>query len=473
MSNFKFHFDYIVIGSGPGGMVTGCLLAEQQKNVLILEKGHNILQNYQDPFNLLSLQKNYAYSGLNTTIGKRPVKLIEGECVGGGSEVNSGLYHRTPPHILLDWSKHKEIAGLCESETNAFFEENEKELSIQPFTPPFPTASQRLIDISQQNNWTVNEVLRWVEQSPIQSSLSFKRFSISQCYLDRFKKAGGQLNSGHSVTSIKKIGATWHIISTENLNQHTFTCKTLFICAGSLGTPFLLLKNQLLNQRRLPLYLHPMIKFITKFHEPIIETKPLVAMHQITEFLPKFNVGSSISSLPFLGLGLYHYPEALKSIYTLSPFLSSYYISVPTHIPASIITIPGLSFPIVRYSISKSDRFLFFQAINQIANAFLQNNTEAIYVDGRNLPILNSKTPHLESEKQLDFAEFSSVHLMGSCPMHSDPNNGFTNSFGKVYGHDNLYINDASLFCSSIGVNPQGTVMMLAKRNLYHFLNEL
>ena len=62
---------------------------------------------------------------------------------------------------------------------------------------------------------------------------------------------------------------------------------------------------------------------------------------------------------------------------------------------------------------------------------------------------------------------------MGSCPMHTDPSKGITNSFGKVYGHDNLYINDASLFCSSIGVNPQGTVMMLAKRNCYHFLGKL
>ena len=43
-------------------------------------------------------------------------------------------------------------------------------------------------------------------------------------------------------------------------------------------------------------------------------------------------------------------------------------------------------------------------------------------------------------------------------------------SFGKVHGQDNLYINDASLLCTAPTVNPQGTIMMLARRNTEHFL---
>ena len=108
-----------------------------------------------------------------------------------------------------------------------------------------------------------------------------------------------------------------------------------------------------------------------------------------------------------------------------------------------------------------------------MANAFLNVNANKIFIDGNHFPVITSKNLDLVSNLSLNHAEFSTVHLMGSCKMHGDSNRGLTNSFGKVYGHDNLYINDASLFCSSIGVNPQGTVMMLAKRNINSFLGNL
>ena len=40
-----------------------------------------------------------------------------------------------------------------------------------------------------------------------------------------------------------------------------------------------------------------------------------------------------------------------------------------------------------------------------------------------------------------------------------------TDSFGKVWGHDNLYVCDASLHPTNGGYNPVLTVMALAFRN--------
>jgi choline dehydrogenase-like flavoprotein len=43
-------------------------------------------------------------------------------------------------------------------------------------------------------------------------------------------------------------------------------------------------------------------------------------------------------------------------------------------------------------------------------------------------------------------------------------------SFGRVWGYDNLRVNDASLVPDAPGVNPQGTIMAIAARNTDHFL---
>jgi choline dehydrogenase-like flavoprotein len=42
-------------------------------------------------------------------------------------------------------------------------------------------------------------------------------------------------------------------------------------------------------------------------------------------------------------------------------------------------------------------------------------------------------------------------------------------SFGKIHGFENLYINDASMLPDSPGINPQGTIMAMARRNALHF----
>jgi choline dehydrogenase-like flavoprotein len=48
-----------------------------------------------------------------------------------------------------------------------------------------------------------------------------------------------------------------------------------------------------------------------------------------------------------------------------------------------------------------------------------------------------------------------------------------TDSFGLVRGFKNLFVNDASLLCTAPGVNPQGSIMALARRNTLKFLRKL
>src|SRR5262249_660692 len=63
------------------------------------------------------------------------------------------------------------------------------------------------------------------------------------------------------------------------------------------------------------------------------------------------------------------------------------------------------------------------------------------------------------------------IHLFSSCPMGEDRSKCATDSFGRVHGHRNLRIADASLLCTPPAVNPQGSIMALARRTALHFLN--
>jgi choline dehydrogenase-like flavoprotein len=55
-------------------------------------------------------------------------------------------------------------------------------------------------------------------------------------------------------------------------------------------------------------------------------------------------------------------------------------------------------------------------------------------------------------------------HPMGTAPMAADPGHGVTDPDGAVHGAEHLYVADASLLPTSIGVNPMMTVIAMASR---------
>ena len=60
---------------------------------------------------------------------------------------------------------------------------------------------------------------------------------------------------------------------------------------------------------------------------------------------------------------------------------------------------------------------------------------------------------------------------MASCPMGENRQRTAVDSWGRVHDHQGLYVADVSAVCNSLGVNPQGTIMALAKRASDYFLN--
>jgi choline dehydrogenase-like flavoprotein len=58
--------------------------------------------------------------------------------------------------------------------------------------------------------------------------------------------------------------------------------------------------------------------------------------------------------------------------------------------------------------------------------------------------------------------ELHTSHPQGGNAISADPEKGVVDERFRVYGTDNVYVCDASVFPSSVTVNPQLTVMALA-----------
>jgi choline dehydrogenase-like flavoprotein len=64
-------------------------------------------------------------------------------------------------------------------------------------------------------------------------------------------------------------------------------------------------------------------------------------------------------------------------------------------------------------------------------------------------------------------------HQAGTCRMGTDPKTSVTDSYGRVWGHDNLFVCDAALHPTNGGYNPVLTIMAMAFRNADHIARSL
>lgn len=63
-------------------------------------------------------------------------------------------------------------------------------------------------------------------------------------------------------------------------------------------------------------------------------------------------------------------------------------------------------------------------------------------------------------------------HLMGTARMGNDPERSVVNEWGQSHDVPNLYIYDGSVFVTSSGFNPTGTICAIALRSVKHLISE-
>ena len=121
--------------------------------------------------------------------------------------------------------------------------------------------------------------------------------------------------------------------------------------------------------------------------------------------------------------------------------------------------------PGVDYTPSKEERKKLAQGIKLAGEILLAAGAERVMYNTWNFRPF-TKAEELDELIDVvvnsDELALGTGHPQGGNAMSSDPKKGVIGPDFKVHGYDNLYVCDASIFPTSVEVNPQLTVMGLA-----------
>jgi choline dehydrogenase-like flavoprotein len=129
----------------------------------------------------------------------------------------------------------------------------------------------------------------------------------------------------------------------------------------------------------------------------------------------------------------------------------------------------------IKYNISRQDLWNLSKGLAHLSALLLAAGAQEVYPAVYGMPPIDNQIDAIRWLDQLlpkGALSLTTIHAFSSCPMGDRMDRCAADSFGKVYHYENLYINDGSMIPDSPGVNPQGTVMGLARRNVLHFLEE-
>ncbi|WP_134738859.1 GMC family oxidoreductase [Nocardioides sp. 503] len=458
-------YDVAVVGSGPGGAVTARECARRGLRVVVLEEGAWVEPGSAEPYSLDQMRRQYRNQGLTVALGRPPVAYTEASCVGGGSEVNSGLYHRADAQVLQEWSSAHAIEGLGLADLVPWFEAVEERLSIS--TPPGPmnAASDVLRRGAEALGWDGLDVPRWVRRD---AGAAPVKQTMLRTYLADAVAAGAEVRSGVRVERLRLAGDRVTGVVTD---REVIRAEHVVVCGGAVQSPALLQRSGLRRNVGRGLSMHPTVKVLAQLDEEVNDPADL-ATYQVKEFAPAMTIGGSAGRPGMIALGLSGTWDRDRELGADWRRQSVYYASIRSQGTGRVRAVPGVRDPVVTYHLTRRDLAALRAGMGRLmvllsaAGAQLQVPS---YVGAPRVSAPEQVGPAVEAMSRAAAAVMS-VHLCGTVPMGEDVRRSATDSFGRVHGVANLSVNDASLLPSAPGVNPQGTLMAVAHRNVDRLL---
>ena len=476
----RIEAEVVVVGSGAGGAVMAAELAEMGVAVVLLEEGDFHHRQHFNGRPVEMLQMMYRLMGATGTLGNTFIPVPFGCCVGGTTTINSGTCYRTPRRIFDKWHAELGLEQLSAEELAPHFAKVENILQVERGDPKYVGAIGDIIGRGA-------DALGWTNHGPLarnapdcdgQSFCAFgcptdAKRSTNISYVPLALRYGANLlYRAHARRILTRQGRAVGIEArTRRGKKLTIRADAVVLSAGALMTPTLLLKNHLANrsgQVGRNLSIHPAVGVCALFPDDdvrgycrIPQGYGLEQFHEDGILFEGAFVPLDLCAGSFTPVGP-RFTEAMEQVEHMAYF--GFLIEDSSR---GRVTLGPGGMPMMSYFMNDDDVAKLKRGVELLAQVYLAAGCEGIFPmlpgfeeihDMRDVERL--RRTRLRAR---DF-ELTAHHPLGTCRMGLDPRSSVVGPDHECHEVPNLFIADGSSVPSSLGVNPQITIMAMATR---------
>ncbi|KAI4859346.1 long-chain fatty alcohol dehydrogenase [Hypoxylon rubiginosum] len=449
--------DVAIIGSGCGGGVCAKVLSEAGRRVLVVDKGY-----YSPPDHLPKPMEGLQYlfqGGGSLSSADGSTFTAVASCWGGGGTVNwSGSLH-TPDIVRKEWAVDDGLELFSTPHFQECLDRVCDFMGVNSSSLSHNFANRVLLEGSSKLGWkaeTIPQNIRGAGHN-CGSRCGFgcsgaQKQGPAVSWLPAAGKAGARFMEGLEVSKIlfddtdgrkRATGllGTWR--SREGAQRLVrVKAKKVIISAGTVNSPLILLRSGLKNPNiGSNLHLHPTGNFVATFDQDTYGWEGGILTSLVSEFcnLDGKGYGTRLepcNMLPHYAIFGFPWHNALQfKVDALKYRQSACFIALARDRTTGKISPDPNGYPVITYTPGESDQDADF----------------VTWLDGLE-----------HADNKPSSAVYGSAHQMGTCRMSTSEKTGVVDQNGKVWGAEDLYIADASVFPSASGSNPMITVMAIS-----------
>lgn len=482
-AGLKLDADVVVIGSGASGAVVAYELTRSGAKVVVLEAGPYYPSREFTEHLTTTVEAIYA-DGADQMNKAGDLSILQGTCVGGSTVVNGAICFRTPDKVLQAWGREHGLDNLSPDVLAPYFDRVEQSLGVHVNDPHEVNKNGRLL-IEGANKLGIHAapVARNIRHCALTGHCGAgcktdRKQSMLVTYLPWASHHGAKILSGTRAEIIQMQGkrATGvQAVATDSRGQQKpveVRAGTVVVAAGAVQTPLLFQKNQLANSSGLvgdKFACHPSVFMLAEHDQDVFGwvgatsssyagdiENPLESGYllEATMLGPQTVAGTTEGGT---GKDHVHFTENVKKYQSLITLIHDHNVGR--------VYLDG-SRKRIDYQIDDRDFVSMQNAFKAAANVFFAAGAKRVFMPtNRRMTIesvhqVDSTIDGLRNESQ--FYRLFSYHPQGTMRMGRDPEKSVVAPNGRCHDLDNVYVTDASLFPTTLLVNPQMTVYALS-----------
>jgi choline dehydrogenase-like flavoprotein len=468
--------DVVIVGSGAGGAVAAATLAEAGLGVIVLEAGESYGRDTYPSDPLEAIAKLYRDGGLTIAEGRPPIPVPVARAVGGTTVINSGTCFRAPEPVLADWRERFGVSWA--DRLDPAYADAEDFLHVTPVDPErMGRNSQLAMEGAAALGASGGPISRnagncvQCSSCPYGCKIDAKR-GMHVTYLPRAVAAGARLRSGVEAHQVLvedgRAAGVRCAVQADNGRTRSYTVRArqaTIVAGGALGTPELLLRSGLGgSQVGRNLHIHPACWVGARYEEEVRGWDGVMQSYYIDQWEPqRLLLEATFTPLAFGGAWLpgtgWEHQQSMLDF--------GHIASIGVHLSdesSGRIHLTSNGSLRARYKLTAADADRLTFGIARAAEVHFAAGATEVYP---NIPRAGVLTPgKLHDFEATTFKpselRLEAFHPMGTARIAADERAGVCAPDGSVNGAPDLYVADASLFPTSVGVNPMMTVIAFA-----------